>query len=99
MTIPIWNHDQVADNHLERLAVTLRRAHDIAIGKKAELDLARVAYETAREAANAAYSDENVARSALLNHIQCGSGSEAIGVEHDRFQQPSRAPKPGSIPT
>lgn len=56
-------------DRLEHLAAELRRTHDIALGKKAELELAHAAFDAARDTLSAAYSDENIARSALLSHI------------------------------
>jgi hypothetical protein len=67
---------------LWKLAVELKRVHGIALIRKAELEVARTAYETAREVLNAAFSDENIARRKFLDFVTEDENEKPIPLVH-----------------
>lgn len=72
----------MAQPTLYSLAAELKRVHDIALKRKADLEVARTAYETAREVLNAAFSDENIARRKLLDLVTEDENERPVPIVH-----------------
>lgn len=68
---------------LYSLGAELKRVHDIALKRKAELEVTRTAYATARETLNAAFSDENIVRRKFLDFVTEDENEKPIPLDAD----------------